>query len=64
MLTRISVRNFKAHTDTAITAAPLTVFIGPNNSGKSSIFQALLLWRQSAARGQQRLCLTLSDTCQ
>lgn len=57
MLTRISLRNFKAHVDTQIEAAPLTVFIGPNNSGKSSVFQALLLWRQAAARNQQQLCL-------
>lgn len=57
MLTRISLRNFKAHADTRIEAAPLTVFIGPNNSGKSSVFQALLLWRQAAMRNRSQLCL-------
>ena len=34
-----------------------TVFIGPNNSGKSSIFQSLLLWRQAASRNESHLCI-------
>src|SRR5258708_6360612 len=48
MLKSVTLRNFKRHRSTKIDAAPLTVFIGPNNSGKSSVFQALLLLRQSA----------------
>jgi len=57
MLKRIGLKNFKLHADTAIDAAPITVFIGPNNSGKSSIFQALLLWRQAAVRDSANLCM-------
>src|SRR3990167_72016 len=49
MITRVSLKNFKLHADTTIEAAPITVFIGPNNSGKSSIFQALLSLRQAAS---------------
>ena len=49
MITRVSLKNFKLHASTEIEAAPITVFIGPNNSGKSSIFQALLSLRQAAA---------------
>ncbi len=56
MLKTIRLKNFKLHEDTKIDAAPITVFIGPNNSGKSSIFQALLLLRQAAARNDQFLC--------
>jgi energy-coupling factor transporter ATP-binding protein EcfA2 len=56
MLKTIRLKNFKLHEDTSIEAAPITVFIGPNNSGKSSIFQALLLLRQAAARNDQFLC--------
>ncbi len=56
MLTKIALKNFKLHAETEIEAAPITVFIGPNNSGKSSIGQALLLWRQAAARGSNILC--------
>lgn len=50
MLTRIELENFKLHRYTKIEARPVTVFIGPNNSGKSSIFQALLLLRQAVLR--------------
>ena len=56
MLTRVRLKNFKLHAATEIEAAPVTVFIGPNNSGKSSIFQALLLLRQAATRGCATLC--------
>jgi energy-coupling factor transporter ATP-binding protein EcfA2 len=56
MLKTIRLKNFKLHEDTSIEAAPITVFIGPNNSGKSSIFQAMLLLRQAAARNDQFLC--------
>ncbi|MCH8267748.1 MAG: AAA family ATPase [Acidobacteria bacterium] len=48
MITSVSLKNFKLHAETEIKAAPITVFIGPNNSGKSSIFQALLSLRQAA----------------
>jgi hypothetical protein len=56
MLKSIRLKNFKLHEDTLIKAAPITVFIGPNNTGKSSIFQALLLLRQAALRSDQYLC--------
>ena len=56
MLKSIRLKNFKLHEDTSIEAAPITVFIGPNNSGKSSVFQALLLLRQAASRNDRFLC--------
>jgi energy-coupling factor transporter ATP-binding protein EcfA2 len=56
MLKSVRLKNFKLHEDTLIEAAPITVFIGPNNSGKSSIFQALLLVRQAASRNDRLLC--------
>lgn len=55
MLKTIHLENFKLHKETQIEAAPITVFIGPNNSGKSSIFQALLALRQAAARGSSEM---------
>jgi hypothetical protein len=50
MLKSVHLKNFKLHEDTLIEAAPITVFIGPNNSGKSSIFQPLLALRQALGR--------------
>jgi predicted ATPase len=50
MLKSVTLKNFKLHSSTKIETAPLTVLIGPNNSGKTSIFQALLLLRQSVLR--------------
>ncbi len=48
MLQKIKLQNFKLHKDTSLEIKPLTLFIGQNNSGKSSIFQALQLLRQSS----------------
>jgi hypothetical protein len=55
MLTRVLLKNFKLHAETEIQFAPITVFIGPNNSGKSSVFQALLALRQAAERNDGAL---------
>jgi predicted ATPase len=55
MLTRVLLKNFKLHAETEIQFAPITVFIGPNNSGKSSVFQALLALRQAAERNDSEL---------
>lgn len=48
MLKSVTLKNFKAHRDTTIQAQRINVFIGPNNSGKSSVFQALLALKQAA----------------
>ena len=44
MLTRLEVRNFKKLRDVEIDLGRNVVFIGPNNSGKSTALQALSLW--------------------
>lgn len=44
MLTRIQVRNFKRFDDVEIELGGPVVFVGPNNSGKTSALQALALW--------------------
>jgi len=43
MITEIALRNFRGIISGRIELAPLTVLIGPNNSGKTSILEALLL---------------------
>lgn len=45
MLTRLIVRNFKRFHEVDIELGPLVVFIGPNNSGKTTALQALALWQ-------------------
>lgn len=44
MLTKLTIRNFKRFDDVEIELDNPVVFIGPNNSGKTSAMQALALW--------------------
>ena len=44
MLTKITIRNFKRFEEAEIELGSPVVFIGPNNSGKTSALQALALW--------------------
>jgi predicted ATPase len=44
MLTRLRIRNFKKFDEVDIELGANVVFVGPNNSGKSSALQALSLW--------------------
>jgi len=44
MLTKIIVQNFKRFGNVEIELGSPVVFIGPNNSGKTSALQALALW--------------------
>ena len=44
MLTKLTVRNFKRFDKVEIELGSPVVFIGPNNSGKTSAMQALALW--------------------
>ncbi len=47
MITNITLENFKCFRQVSINPKRLTVLIGPNGTGKSSILQALLLLKQS-----------------
>lgn len=44
MLTRIQIRNFKRFENISVELGNPVVFIGPNNSGKTTALQALALW--------------------
>lgn len=44
MLTDLIIRNFKSFEDVSIDLGNPVVFVGPNNSGKTSALQALALW--------------------
>jgi len=44
MLTRLKISNFKRFDQVDVDLAKAVVFIGPNNSGKTTALQALALW--------------------
>jgi len=44
MLTNIHIKNFKRFDDVSFELGSRVVFIGPNNSGKTTALQALALW--------------------
>lgn len=50
MLTKVRLRNFKLFRDVEIELASRVVFVGPNNSGKTSALQALALWNAGVRR--------------
>ena len=47
MITNITLENFKCFRKVEVNPRLLTVFIGPNGTGKSSVLQALILMKQS-----------------
>ena len=47
MITTLRIKNFKSHKDTDLVLGNLTLLCGLNGVGKSSIFQSLLLLRQT-----------------
>lgn len=58
MLISLRLRNFKAFEDVRVEFAPLTILLGANSSGKSSILHALVLLKQSLRGGDYRVPLT------
>lgn len=54
MLTRLTVRNFKRFEDVAIDLDSPVLFIGPNNSGKTTALQALALWSLGIQRWNEK----------
>jgi AAA15 family ATPase/GTPase len=55
MIKSIKLQNFKSHKDTELVLKPISIFIGNNNSGKSSTYQSLLLLRDAVRVGQNQL---------
>lgn len=44
MLTKLTIRNFKRFGEVEVELGSPVVFIGPNDSGKTTALQALALW--------------------
>lgn len=60
MITRLKISDFKAHHNTELEFAPLTLLTGVNSSGKTTILQALLLLRQSFKKNRLEKGLDLN----
>ena len=41
MITRVSIKNFKAIRDASVDLTPIHLLIGPNDSGKTSVLEAI-----------------------
>ena len=54
MLTKLTVRKFKRFEEVEIELGSPVVFVGPNNSGKTSALQALALWDVGLKRWNER----------
>lgn len=62
MITRVLIENFKSWQKTGeLRFSPLTVFFGPNSSGKTSILQWLLLLKQTAESSDNNQTLNMGD---
>lgn len=70
MLTKIRIKNFKRIRDAEFELGSTVVFVGPNNSGKTTALQALTLWylglqtwvseKGSGSRARKRTGVTLN----
>lgn len=54
MLTRLRIKNFKRFGDADVELGQSVVFIGPNNSGKTTALQALALWDVGLRKWNER----------
>ena len=54
MLTKLTIRNFKRFDEVEVELGNPVVFVGPNNSGKTSAMQALSLWNIGVRRWNEK----------
>ena len=67
MITNITLRNFKCFRELEVNPKLITVLIGPNGTGKSSVLQALLLLKQSVGQNKLQLqgeAINLGEPCE
>ena len=57
----LELRNFRAFERERVELAPITIFVGPNNAGKSSILSALRLMAQTLQNVDPSIPLVLAD---
>jgi predicted ATPase len=54
MLTRLRIRNFKRFDDVTVELGNPAVLVGPNNSGKTTVLQAIALWNLAVAHWSEK----------
>jgi len=54
MLTSVKIRNFKCFQEVEVELGNTVVFIGPNNSGKTTALQGLALWETGLRRWNEK----------
>ncbi len=64
MLTKLTVRNFKQFEDVTVELDNVVVFVGPNDSGKTTALQALSLWELGLRRWRERWGMIPADDLQ
>lgn len=55
MLRKLTVRNMKCLRDVTLDLAPLTILVGPNDSGKTSLLEAIHLLSETTRRNTHEL---------
>ncbi len=64
MLTKMTVRNFKQFDEITVELDNVVVFVGPNDSGKTTALQALALWELGLRRWRERWGMAPTDDLQ
>ena len=64
MLTRLTVRNFKQFEEVTVELDNVVVFVGANDSGKTTALQALSLWELGLRRWRERWGMVPTDDLQ
>lgn len=64
MLTSMTIRNFKQFEDVSVDLDDVVVFVGPNDSGKTTALQALALWELGLRRWKDRWGIVATDDLQ
>jgi AAA15 family ATPase/GTPase len=60
MFTYLGLKNFRAFESLDLELAPITILVGPNNSGKSSIISAMRILTQTVRNEDYRIPLVLN----
>jgi Predicted ATP-dependent endonuclease of the OLD family len=62
MISRIQLSNFKTFEALDIEVGPVTLLIGPNNTGKTTVLQALTLWDIALRKWWEQKALSSART--